>query len=272
MARIENTDHTLVHGKLNKKADKTFRTRNGQQFAYSSNKKPGTASPAQKAHRSLFGKVNSIVNVIMADPAQTAEWEKRRLAFNKHAALTQQTQSFKTTRQFVHHSIKAQLLEQQATKRRTKPIKRALPKGLTFHCKHFSELTNTELYEILKARFSVFYMEQHCYYQDMDNIDYSAFHLTIRRQGQVIAYARLFQGSEPGIWHLGRMLSIERAKGYGTFIMKQAATEAKKHGASTIEIHAQTQAEPFYSKLGFHTFSGIFMEAEIPHVLMRQDL
>ena len=36
--------------------------------------------------------------------------------------------------------------------------------------KHFAELTTTELYEILKARFAVFYMEQHIYYQDFDDV------------------------------------------------------------------------------------------------------
>ena len=37
--------------------------------------------------------------------------------------------------------------------------------------KSFAELTTEELYEILKARFSVFVVEQRCFYLDMDDID-----------------------------------------------------------------------------------------------------
>jgi ElaA protein len=38
--------------------------------------------------------------------------------------------------------------------------------------KSFQELTNKEVYELLKLRFMVFVMEQGCHYLDPDGIDY----------------------------------------------------------------------------------------------------
>lgn len=38
--------------------------------------------------------------------------------------------------------------------------------------KHFDELTTTELYEILRARFEIFVIEQECVYLDVDGVDY----------------------------------------------------------------------------------------------------
>ena len=43
--------------------------------------------------------------------------------------------------------------------------------------KHFSELSADELYEIIKARISVFVVEQNCPYQELDGKDKAAYHL-----------------------------------------------------------------------------------------------
>ena len=64
--------------------------------------------------------------------------------------------------------------------------------------KAFGELTTEELYEILKARFKVFVVEQRCFYLDLDDIDYESTHIFVRDGRDVIAYARLFAKPEPG--------------------------------------------------------------------------
>ena len=43
--------------------------------------------------------------------------------------------------------------------------------------KLFEELTTTELYEILRARFEVFVIEQECVYLDIDGVDYRSLHI-----------------------------------------------------------------------------------------------
>src|SRR4051812_44930127 len=48
---------------------------------------------------------------------------------------------------------------------------------ITWHCKHFKDLTNEELYRIFHLRLSVFVVEQNCPYQDADGKDLRSFHL-----------------------------------------------------------------------------------------------
>jgi ElaA protein len=268
MARTSTQDQSIRHGKMSKDSPVVYRVRNGKQQSYILNENTNPPSKAQNAHRAFFGKVNSLVNAIMADPVQQAEWEKRRLEYNHSVALDASKRRYKTTRSYTFAIVSAQIAEKEVSKRRKKSVQLVLPKGLKLHNKHFSELSTTELYEILKARFIVFYMEQHCYYQDMDDIDYQSTHLALHRKGRVVAYARLFPGDKNGQWHVGRLLSIERGKGYGRYIMEQAAVEAKRLGATSLLLHAQTHAEAFYRKLGYTSVGSVFMEADIPHIAM----
>lgn len=43
---------------------------------------------------------------------------------------------------------------------------------------------------------------------------------------------------------------------------------AKENSLSKLKLHAQTHAEDFYKKLGYVTNSDVFMEANIPHIVM----
>ena len=57
--------------------------------------------------------------------------------------------------------------------------------------KHFSELSAQELYEICKLRVSVFIVEQHCPYQDIDEFDTVSYHIFFRSEDGIEAYLRL---------------------------------------------------------------------------------
>ena len=143
---------------------------------------------------------------------------------------------------------------------------------LSFHIKEFQYLTPDELYEILKARFTVFVMEQKCFYLDMDDIDYYSYHITLWHDKNVIAYARLYRGNTPGVFHVGRLLTTVRHKGYGRSILQTCLSQAKRCGAKRVVIDAQTHAISFYEKIGFEVISEEFMEAGIPHKKMQFDL
>ncbi len=272
MAKISNQDYSIRHGKMSKDSPVVYRVRNGRQQSYTPKDNLNPPSPAQKAHRKLFGKVTALVNAIMADPQQAAEWEQRRIAYNKSIGYDVTLRRYTTTRSYAHFVITSQLEQQESTKRRRKHITKQLPKGFKLQIKHFSELSTTELYEILKARFIVFYSEQKCHYLDMDDIDYESTHIALHHKGHVIAYARLFRGKEPGQWIIGRLLTIERKQGFGKYIMQQAELEAQRQGATSLFLHAQTQVVPFYEALGFHTSGNIFIEADIPHVCITKSL
>ena len=149
--------------------------------------------------------------------------------------------------------------------------------------KTFDELTTGELYEILKARFDVFVMEQHCFYLDMDDIDYHAIHIFMTESQQVMAYARLFpqsftpelpipQPNEKDAWHFGRLLTRRRGIGLGKQMVETILQVAEQNHVKTIYIEAQTHAIGFYEKFGFQVISEPFEEAGIMHVEMKKML
>ena len=134
--------------------------------------------------------------------------------------------------------------------------------------KEFGELTAAELYEIMKARFKVFVMEQRCWYLDFDDIDYACVHIFICEGTEVIAYARLFAEEEEGVWHIGRVLSTRRGEGLGRDVMTRTMEEARRRGAKTLRLDSQSYAAGFYERLGFCVCSAEFEEAGIMHVRM----
>lgn len=272
MAKTSSQDYSIRHGKMSKDSPVVYRVRNGIQQSYTMKDNIIPPSPAQIAHRKIFGKVTSIVNAVMADPEQAAIWEQRRKDYNRSIMKDVSQKVYKTTRSYVHFVISSQLEQQEAAKRRKKRIPKKLPKGIKLQIKPFSDLSTAEIYEILKARFNVFVCEQHIHYLDEDNIDYLATHFSLRRNGLVIAYARLFPDKEKGVMRVGRMLTLERDKGFGKYLMDRIADEAANNGTVKLRLHAQMHAVPFYEKMGFHPVGDIFTEAEIPHLCMEKQL
>ena len=245
---------------MSKKSKVIHRVRNGREHVYTiENAYEGPPSDSQKAQRVIFGKTNALVNAIMCDPKQVQEWQTRMEEENVHSG---------TVRQYVYSVISRQLSNKPAFRRKRAKLPITLPRGVRMQAKRFSDLTAGEVYEILKARFNVFVCEQHIHYLDEDNIDYLATHYSLRQNGIVIAYARLFADEEKGVMRVGRMLTLERNKGYGKYLMVKMANAARAQGAHTLRLHAQKQAVPFYKHLDFKVVGEPFIEAEIPHVTM----
>lgn len=136
--------------------------------------------------------------------------------------------------------------------------------------KNFTELTTTELYEILKARAAVFVVEQDCVYQDLDDIDYKSLHIFLEEEGKVLAYLRLFQkDAKEDAVQIGRVLTIKRGVGLGAEILTAGIEAAKvRYDARKIYIEAQVYAIGFYERAGFKVVSEEFLEDGIPHVAM----
>lgn len=280
MAKIDNQDCSLRHGKLNKKDKEVHRVIRGKEYVHTvSNEYDGPASEAQQAHRSNFGKINALVNRIMADPAQVADFEQRMIAANRHATASGLLKPFATVRQYVYAVIREQV-------ELTPPPPTQLPKGINLHIRTFADLSNSDLYEILKARYAVFTQEQGILYLDEDDIDYISTHVFLTRGPKVIAYARLFREkadttflyperrfeTNDDIFCIGRMLTTVRHQGFGTRLMHTLLAEARRQGARTLRLHAQIPAVPFYERFGFHPLGEPFLEANISHQLMELSL
>ena len=133
--------------------------------------------------------------------------------------------------------------------------------------KSFEDLTNRELYEILKLRVDVFVVEQKCPYPEIDGKDYDAIHVYLENQGEIIAYARVYK--EKDEIHIGRVIAKERRKGYATLILKEAIRVAEEnYQAQKIVIESQTYAKSLYAKVGFVEDSEIYLLDGIEHVKM----
>ncbi|WP_108425257.1 GNAT family N-acetyltransferase [Flagellimonas amoyensis] len=136
----------------------------------------------------------------------------------------------------------------------------------------FDGLTNTELYQVLRLRSEVFVVEQDCVYQDMDNKDQKALHVLGIKEGQVVAYTRIFK---PGDYFknasIGRVVVAkdQRQYGYGKMIMEASLSTIEESFPDTaIEISAQSYLIKFYTELGFERFGDDYLEDGIPHVRM----
>lgn len=139
-------------------------------------------------------------------------------------------------------------------------------------CKAFNSLSVNELYGILRARTSVFILEQNCLYQDVDGKDTSAWHLFFSENEQIKAYARIFP---PGLSYeqasIGRVLTTkaDRGKGHGKELMEIALKFIKKEfNDPPIKISAQSYLIKFYREFGFYPIGEEYLEDDIPHTAM----
>ena len=143
---------------------------------------------------------------------------------------------------------------------------------MEFVQKTFDELTNRELYEILRAREAVFVVEQNCPYFDIDGLDYASLHMFYKEEdGSVQACLRSFEKvDEPGTMQIGRLVTVARGVGLGGKILHQAVQWIRENcDASGIYLEAQQYAIGYYAKEGFQVVSDPFLEDGIPHVQMR---
>lgn len=137
----------------------------------------------------------------------------------------------------------------------------------------FNELSALEIYEIYKVRCNVFVVEQNCAYQDVDDKDLKAIHVTIQNKHQLLAYCRILP---PGIAYasasIGRVVvPIEHRKnGYAKKLMLWAIDYClHQFPVHDIEISAQSYLIEFYQELKFKVEGEPYLEDNIPHVKMR---
>lgn len=143
---------------------------------------------------------------------------------------------------------------------------------LDWRLRAFDALSLTELYAILAARAAVFVVEQHCNYQDMDDVDPKCMHLMAWDGARLAAYSRIVppgaRYAEPSI---GRVLTSaeHRGTGLGRELMRRAIQHTEHlYPGQPIRIGAQAHLQRFYGEFGFVTDSDIYFEDHIEHVKM----
>lgn len=144
--------------------------------------------------------------------------------------------------------------------------------NIVWKIKTFSELTTIELYEIIKARVNVFVVEQDCPYPDLDDYDQKAIHLWAEKEGEVLAYCRIFgKGIKYQETSIGRVVTTENGRGTG--LGKQLISYAidvieNRLRTTEVRISAQDYLLKFYSGFGFVDMGKKYLEDNIPHTEM----
>ena len=138
--------------------------------------------------------------------------------------------------------------------------------------KTFGELSNEELYEVLKLRQMVFVVEQDCPYLDADDKDQESRHLLLYEGEDLIGYARLLpEGlSYAGHTSIGRVIvhPEHRRKGLGSKIMQLSIDGCREISSLPIKLSAQVYALDLYSSMGFKAVGETYLEDGIPHQAM----
>lgn len=138
--------------------------------------------------------------------------------------------------------------------------------------KSFDELTNHELYNMLRLRSDVFVVEQNCPYLDLDNKDQKGFHLLYYVDNELAGVTRLLpKGVSYDEVSIGRVVIAKFHRGLGLGVKLMEASIAgceEKFGKGPIRISAQYHLSKFYQSLGFVEQGEVYDEDGIPHIGM----
>lgn len=138
--------------------------------------------------------------------------------------------------------------------------------------KSFDELTNEELYAVLKLRFEVFVIEQNCLDIDPDGKDKVSMHLMLEDDGKIIGCARILP---PKVSYdelsIGRIALDKsyRGTGLGREIVQKCIDFIHNiMKIREIRISGQAYLLDFYKSFGFVVTKGPYFEDKIPHYQM----
>lgn len=152
------------------------------------------------------------------------------------------------------------------------------PSNIIYTIKHFDELTNRELYSILKLRTEIFVVEQDCVYNDMDDRDQQCYHILGKdTHNDLLVHCRLVPKGVcfENYSSIGRVVIDQRARGTkeGHVLIQLAIEETLKRWPNfPIKISAQAHLEGFYGRHGFIGDGEIYLEDGIPHRSMIRNL
>lgn len=112
-------------------------------------------------------------------------------------------------------------------------------------------------------------MEQDCNYLDADGYDQKAVHLWAEKDGEILAYCRIFDKNiKYKETSIGRVLTNRnfRKLNLGKTLMLLALSVIETRFATkNVRISAQDYLIKFYSDFGFHDTGKKYLEDNIPH-------
>ncbi|RDI47733.1 GNAT family N-acetyltransferase [Falsibacillus pallidus] len=128
-----------------------------------------------------------------------------------------------------------------------------------------------ELEQAFLIRTKVFVEEQKVpEEEEIDQFENDSTHFLLMNDGDPIGAGRFRNLEGKGKVERICVLSSQRGTGAGKIIMSGIEEFAKTQGLKILKLNAQTQAIPFYEKLGYEVVSDEFLDAGIPHRTMEK--
>ena len=137
--------------------------------------------------------------------------------------------------------------------------------------KPYNELSKDQFFDILKLRIEIFVVEQSCYYQELDDEDKEAFHVSIYNNGIIVAVSRIIPNLNNREVKIGRIAvkMNQRKKGLASSMMEDMLNFiSKKYGDFSVLLSAQTYLIKFYQSYGFNEIGDTYLEDGIEHINM----
>ena len=137
--------------------------------------------------------------------------------------------------------------------------------------KPYNDLSKDQFFDILKLRIEIFVVEQCCYYQELDDEDKEAFHVSIYNDGIIVAVGRIIPNLYNKEVKIGRIaVKMEhRKKGLAYKMMKDIMNFiSKKYKNFSVLLSAQTYLIEFYQSFGFKEIGNTYLEDGIEHINM----
>lgn len=135
-----------------------------------------------------------------------------------------------------------------------------------FEIKPFEALTLRELHDIFWLRNVVFVVGQQITAEpEVDGRDPECEHALYYVGERLVGTARVFHRARPQVVGRVAVHPDAQGEGHGTRMMEHIQAHL---GDAPAELHAQAHLEAWYTRLGWRRVGDVFVEAEIPHVMM----
>ena len=130
-----------------------------------------------------------------------------------------------------------------------------------------------ELADAFSIRKTVFVEEQNVpLEEEIDHFEDEAVHFVLYNDGSPIGAGRFRVVDGYGKVERICVLKEARKTGAGNAIMNGIEEHAREQGLHKLKLNAQTQAIPFYARLGYEVVSEEFLDAGIPHKTMMKEM
>ena len=108
--------------------------------------------------------------------------------------------------------------------------------------------------------------------EEWDGRDADCVHFLALLDGVAVGTARLREVDGKGKAERVAVLASARKAGAGRAVMEALHDEARRKGLPRVVLAAQLSALPFYERLGYAAWGGVFDDAGIPHRWMGLEL